>query len=71
VGIRGDVNGDGALMPNILDLTYLVDYIFRGGPKPPCPKEADVNSDAAVANILDLTYLVDFIFRGGPPPGPC
>ena len=38
VGIRGDVNNDGAVNPNILDLTYLVDRIFRGGPPPgPCP----------------------------------
>jgi hypothetical protein len=32
-----DINGDGN-PGNILDLTYLVDYIFRGGPPPPaCP----------------------------------
>ena len=72
VGIRGDANGDGAALPNILDLTFLVDYIFRGGPLPPCPKEGDVNSDGSpTPNILDLTFLVDYIFRSGPLPGPC
>ena len=72
VGIRGDVNNDGAVNPNILDLTYLVDRIFRGGPPADCLDEANVNGDGAVnPNILDLTYLVDRIFRGGPPPGPC
>lgn len=70
IGNRGDINNDGA-DANILDLTYLVDRIFRGGPPPVCAIEADVNSDGAFANILDLTYLVDRIFRGGPPPGPC
>jgi hypothetical protein len=69
-GIRGDVNVDGA-DANILDLTFLVDRIFRGGPPAPCPEEADVNSDGATSNILDLTYLVDRIFRGGPAPGGC
>ena len=69
-GDRGDVNGDGN-EADILDLTYLVDFIFRGGPGPPCPAEADTNSDDTPANILDLTFLVDFIFRGGVPPGPC
>jgi len=61
----GDANCDGA-PANILDLTYMVDFIFRGGPSPDLVG-GDANSDAA-SNILDLTYLVDFIFRGGPPP---
>jgi hypothetical protein len=70
VGIRGDCNFDGT-DANILDLTFLVDRIFRGGPPAVCPSEADLNSDGTTSNILDLTYLVDRIFRGGPPPGPC
>ena len=70
-GDRGDVNGDGD-DANILDLTFLVDFIFRGSGDPgSCPEESDVNGDGDAANILDLTFLVDFIFRGGPPPGPC
>ncbi len=70
IGSRGDANGDGA-EANILDLTYTVDRIFRGGPAAPCIKEGDVNSDGATLNILDLTYMVDRIFRGGPAPGGC
>ena len=61
----GDANCDG-IPANILDLTYMVDFIFRGGPAPDLVG-GDANADA-VSNILDLTYLVDFIFRGGPPP---
>lgn len=65
IGIRGDVNGDGG-NANILDLTFLVDYIFRSsGNSGPCPEESDVNGDGSSANILDLTFLVDFIFRSG------
>ncbi len=70
VGNRGDANHDGA-DANILDLTFLVDYIFRAGRIPRCPNEADLNSDGSSANILDLTFCVDRIFRGGPAPGPC
>jgi len=70
VGSRGDLNGDGD-NANILDLTYLVDRIFRGGSAVGCPKEGDCNSDGDSGNILDLTFLVDRIFRGGQPPGPC
>ena len=70
VGGRGDVNGDGT-DANILDLTYLVDRIFRGGDPAECDDEADLNSDGTPANILDLTFLVDRIFRGGGPAGAC
>jgi len=71
VGIRGDANGDGSVLPNIIDLNYMVNRIFRGGPPYPCPKEADVNSDGGIGNIIDLNFLVNYIFRGGPLPGPC
>ena len=70
VGDRGDLNGDG-IDAKILDLTFLVDRIFRGGPAPACPEEADVNGDGRAGDILDMTFLVDFIFRGGGPLVPC
>ncbi len=68
-GIRGDVNYD-VEGPNIADLTYLVDYLFRSGPEPICFYEGDVNGDGNI-NIADITYLVDYLFRSGPPPPPC
>ncbi len=71
VGIQGDLNLEGNDV-DIVDLVFLVDFIFRGSGNPGgCPNESDVNGDGDSADILDLTYLVDFIFRGGPPPGPC
>jgi len=68
-GLRGDVNADLA-DANILDLTFLVDRIFRGGPAPYDLEEADVKVDGGI-NILDLTFMVDRIFRGGPAPLQC
>ena len=61
---RGDLNGDGKV--NILDLTDIVCFLFRGcGNTANCPEETDINGDGTLNNILDLTTLVDFIFRGG------
>lgn len=70
IGIRGNVDGDAGDQINVADLTYLVDYLFRGGPAPPCSEEGDVDGDSSI-NVADLTYLVDFLFRGGPAPPPC
>ena len=72
---RGDVNHDGG-GPDISDLVYMVDYMFSGGPPPPCYGgdvflEADVNGDGAGPDISDLVYLVSFMFQGGPAPVPC
>ena len=67
--VRGDTNNDGNF--DLLDLTFLVDFIFRGGSKPECSEEADINNDDPPSNILDLTFIVDFIFRGGQTPAPC
>jgi hypothetical protein len=64
--ISGDVNLDGSV--NVLDLTYLINYVFRQGPTPQDPVEADINADGNSANILDLNFMINFIFRQGPPP---
>ena len=69
-GTRGDLNRDG-VDADLLDLTFMIDRIFRGGPSSICPKESDVNADGKAENILDLTYIVDRIFRGGAPPPNC
>ena len=64
--VCGDANADGTA-GNILDLTFLVDRIFRGGPQSDPPVASDLNCDGGYGNILDLTLMVDRIFRSGPP----
>ncbi len=72
IGNKGNVNGDINDQVTILDLTYMIDRLFRGGPPAPCPEEANLDNDPNNnMTILDLTFLIDRIFRGGPPPGPC
>lgn len=69
-GTKGDLNGDGA-DGNIVDLNFLVNYVFRNGQAPTCLGEADVNSDKSPGDILDLNFTVNRIFRGGAPPATC
>ena len=69
-GLRGDLNSDGD-NANILDLTYSVDRIFRGGSPATCLGESDINADGSPLDVLDLTFLVDYIFRGGLAPYKC
>ena len=70
---RGDLDNDGNIGTNN-DLTFMVDYIFRGGPLPfPSPLMGDCNCDGDANNVVDMTFLVDFIYRGSgiPPINPC
>ena len=73
--MRGNVNDDPNDQVDISDLVYLVDYMFTGGPQPPCWSEANIDGvgtdDAGGIDISDLVYLVDYMFTGGPPPPSC
>ncbi len=69
---RGNVDGDPDNQVNVADLTYLVAYLFQGGPEPPCMGEANVDGDPdEQVNVADLTYLVAYLFQGGSPPLDC
>jgi len=63
--ICGDVDGTGRI--NILDITYLVSYLYKGGPAPYSIQVADVNSSGNI-NLLDITHLISYLYKGGPPP---
>jgi uncharacterized Ntn-hydrolase superfamily protein len=63
----GDANLDFNLL-NILDLNYIVNFLFRFGPPAPIPEAADLNGSGGQPNILDLNLLVNYIFRFGPKP---
>ncbi|MBU8934707.1 MAG: thrombospondin type 3 repeat-containing protein [candidate division Zixibacteria bacterium] len=69
-GLRGNVDYEIPDGINIVDLTYLVAYLFTGGPPPPCFDEGDVDGNDEI-NIADLTYIVAYLFTGGPPPVVC
>jgi hypothetical protein len=62
----GDYNGDDVV--NIMDLTYLVEFITSDGPEPAGgPERADANGDGYV-NIADVVYYMNFLFGSSSPP---
>jgi hypothetical protein len=66
--VRGNVNADAAL--NITDGVFVLNFLFLGGPAPPCREAANTNGDG-VLNLTDGIYLLNFLFLGGPrPPAP-
>jgi len=55
----GDGNGDEAI--DIADVVFLINYIFKGGPPPPCRNAADVNNDCMI-NLADAIFILRSIF---------
>jgi len=66
----GNANNDGTI--NIFDITYIISYLYLGGPEPQ-PYElcsADPNCDC-ICNIFDVTHLITALYLDGPPPCSC
>ena len=60
-----DITGDGTV--DVSDLMYLINYLYRGGPRPRPLENANVNCDETI-NVADVIYLVNYIYKAGPPP---
>lgn len=71
IGKTGDVDGNGSPLTDILDLNYMINYIFRFGDPAVCLNEGDVDHNGQSSNILDLNYIINYIFRIGPEPPNC
>ncbi|MCX6827884.1 MAG: dockerin type I repeat-containing protein [candidate division Zixibacteria bacterium] len=61
----GDANDNGLI--NIHDITFLINYLYKDGPHPPCFSKADARGDGPI-NISDITYLINYLYKGGPIP---
>lgn len=59
----GDINADDLI--NVFDVTYLINYLYKGGEEPNYPDAVDVNNDGNI-NIFDIVYLITYLYRGGP-----
>ncbi|PIS40808.1 MAG: hypothetical protein COT26_01320, partial [Candidatus Kerfeldbacteria bacterium CG08_land_8_20_14_0_20_43_14] len=63
VNICGDANADGKV--NMLDITYIANYLYKHGPAPKPLLSADVDGGGFV-NSLDSTYLINYLYKNGP-----
>lgn len=62
----GDADGDFTV--NLLDVTFILNWLYRGGDAPRWPgwrASADGNN---LYNLLDITYLINFLYKNGPRP---
>ena len=66
--IIGDCNGDREI--DLVDVVYLINYLFSGGPAPVPIESGEVNCDDVV-DIVDAVYLINYVFNGGSAPGGC
>ena len=62
--ICGDINGSANV--NILDVTHLVNFLYKDGVAPDPYAAADVDGSGGV-NLLDITYMINFLYKDGPP----
>ncbi|UCD94194.1 MAG: hypothetical protein JSU69_10585 [Candidatus Zixiibacteriota bacterium] len=63
--LNGDADGSQNL--NLLDATFLINYLYKNGPEPDPLDRADSNCDEAI-NLLDVTYLINYLYKNGPEP---
>lgn len=63
--ICADINDNGEI--NLLDIVYLMNYLYQGGPPPEWMESADVNGNGDI-NLLDIVYLIAYLYQGGPEP---
>ncbi|MEW5922911.1 MAG: hypothetical protein AB1746_02890 [Candidatus Zixiibacteriota bacterium] len=60
-----DVNSDGGV--NLLDVVYLLNYLYYEGPTYQSCFPDFTCTDCAV-NILDVVHLLNYLYKGGPKP---
>lgn len=61
----GDANG--SLSVNLLDVTFLINYLYKDGTAPDPVEAADANGSGNI-NLLDVNYLINYLYKEGPEP---
>jgi len=74
---RGNADGiiNGGLSIDVADITFLVNFLFKGGIEPGCPEEGNVDGlvvgRSLPITVADIVYLVNYLFKGGAIPPDC
>jgi aminopeptidase N len=63
--LAGDADHNGIV--NLLDITFLINFLYKGGAAPESPPQADPNADCVI-NLLDITCLINYLYKGGSAP---
>jgi hypothetical protein len=63
--ICGDVKADGVV--NALDVTFLINYLYKHTAAPNPIESGDVNNSGTV-NALDVTRLINYLYKGAAAP---
>jgi M6 family metalloprotease-like protein len=61
--ICGDANNNGIV--NLLDVSYIIAYLYRSGPPPVHMNASDVDHSGKI-NLLDVSYIIRRLYMGGP-----
>jgi hypothetical protein len=61
--ICGDANSDSKL--NLLDISYLINYLYRSGSAPNPITIGDVDHSGGI-NLSDISYMLNHLYRNGP-----
>ena len=68
--VPGEADGNGNY--NILDVTHIINYLYKNGPMPTpyaaCSGDADCN---CTLNILDVTHIINYLYKNGAEPCSC
>jgi len=63
--ICGDVDGKAGI--TLLDIVFLIDYVYKGGPAPEPFESGNVNNLGDI-NILDIVFMINYKYKDGPDP---
>jgi photosystem II stability/assembly factor-like uncharacterized protein len=65
-------NANGVSPINILDITYLINSLYKSGAAPkPYPLCSGDATRSCNINIQDITFIINYLYKGGPAPVTC
>ncbi|MBN1211519.1 MAG: C10 family peptidase [candidate division Zixibacteria bacterium] len=71
VGSTGNINCSASEIPDISDITRLIDYLYNSHAALCCPDEADCNGSGGEPDVSDITALIDHLYLNHNPLPDC